>query len=82
MFKKYKPTEVSETFNKFQDNRLTIANRLAKSNPYYSGGLDADGFPTGYGRYAQDVLIPAFLAAYTNKDPNSVTLIDKVVIQI
>jgi cell surface protein SprA len=29
----------------------------------------------GYGRYAQDVLIPAFLAAYTDKDPNTVGLI-------
>jgi len=50
---------------------------LAKTNPYYTGGLDADGFPTGYGRYAQDVLIPAFLAAYTNKDPNSIALINE-----
>ncbi|WP_225975470.1 T9SS outer membrane translocon Sov/SprA [Panacibacter ginsenosidivorans] len=77
LFKKYKPTEVSETFNKFQDNRITIANRLAKSNPYYTGGTTQDGFPTGYGRYAQDVLIPAFIAAYTNKDPNSVGLISQ-----
>jgi cell surface protein SprA len=77
LFKKYKPTEVSETFNKFQDNRITIANRLAKSNPYYTGGTSQDGFPTGYGRYAQDVLIPAFLAAYTNKDPNSIGLISQ-----
>ncbi|CAN5749178.1 cell surface protein SprA [soil metagenome] len=80
LFKKYKPTEVSETFNKFQDNRITIANRLAKANPYYAeqgSKVSPDGFPLGYGRYAQDVLIPAFLAAYTNKDPNSVSLIDQ-----
>ncbi|MEP6845249.1 MAG: cell surface protein SprA, partial [Panacibacter sp.] len=77
LFKKYKPTEVSETFNKFQDNRITIASRLAKSNPYYTGGTAVDGFPLGYGRYAQDVLIPAFLAAYTNKDPNSIALISQ-----
>lgn len=77
LFKKYKPTEISETFKKFQDNRITIASRLAKSNPYYSGGTTQDGFPLGYGRYAQDVLIPAFLAAYTNKDPNSVSLISQ-----
>jgi cell surface protein SprA len=37
--------------------------------------VDADGYYEGYGRYAQDVVIPAFLAAYTNKDPNSVKLI-------
>lgn len=77
LFQKYKPTEVSETFNKFQNYRLTIASRLAKTNPYYTGGTTADGFPTGYGRYAQDVLIPAFLAAYTGKDPNSISLINE-----
>lgn len=77
LFEKYKPTEVSETFKKFQDYRQTIAARLAKSNPYYTGGTTEDGYPVGYGRYAQDVLIPAFLAAYTDKDPNSIALIDQ-----
>jgi len=80
LFKKYKPTEVSETFNKFQDYRYTIAKRLSQSNPYYkqSGSpVTADGFPQGYGRYAQDVLMPAFIAAYSNKDPNTVSLISQ-----
>ena len=80
LFKKYKPTEVSETFNRFQDYRYTIAKRLSQSNPYYkqSGSPEtSDGFPQGYGRYAQDVLIPAFIAAYTNKDPNTVSLISQ-----
>jgi cell surface protein SprA len=36
---------------------------------------DADGYYTGYGRYAQDVVIPAFLAAYTGKDPTKISLI-------
>ena len=78
LFGKFKPTEVSETFNKFQDYREVIAKRLASLNPYYKADgsrLTADGYPLGYGRYAQDVLIPAFLAAYTGKDPNSITLI-------
>ncbi|NNV55617.1 cell surface protein SprA [Panacibacter sp. KCS-6] len=78
LFQKYKPTEVSQTFNKFQDYRKVIAGRLANSNPYYKAAgsqVSADGYPLGYGRYAQDVLIPAFLAAYTGKDPLSVSLI-------
>jgi cell surface protein SprA len=29
----------------------------------------------GYGRYAQDILIPAFLAAYTDQDPTQVRLL-------
>src|SRR5581483_1232381 len=28
----------------------------------------------GYGPYSQDVLIPAFIAAYTGKDPNKIPL--------
>ena len=35
-----------------------------------------DGFYEGYGKYAQDVLIPSFIAAYTNKDPNSISLLN------
>jgi cell surface protein SprA len=38
-------------------------------------GVGADGYFYGYGRYAVDVLVPAFIAAYTGKDPNSVSLI-------
>lgn len=74
LFEKYNPNEVSGTFKKFQDYRKTIADRLAKQNPYYTGGTTPDGFPTGYGRYSQDVLLPAFLAAYMGKDPNSIPL--------
>jgi hypothetical protein len=35
----------------------------------------ADGYYQGYGRYAQDVIIPAFISAYTNKDPLSISLV-------
>jgi cell surface protein SprA len=45
-------------------------NSYAATNPQ-----DADGYYDGYGRYAQDVVIPAFLAAYTGKDPMKVKLI-------
>ena len=77
LFEKFKPTEVSQTFQKFQDYRLTIAKRLAAANKYWieDGSQYENGYPKGYGRYAQDVILPAFLAAYTGKDPNSITLI-------
>ena len=44
---------------------------------FYAAGnaVGADGYVQGYGRYAQDVVIPAFIAAYTGKDPSSVNLI-------
>ena len=53
-----------------------IASKLASTNPY---GAPADpndpGYYEGYGRYAQDVVIPAFLAAYTGKNPDDVGFI-------
>ena len=80
LFTKVSPNEVSGTFLKFQDYRAVLSQRLAKLNPYSKDAAgnpiqDADGYYKGYGKYAQDVLIPAFLAAYTGKDPNSVALI-------
>jgi len=80
LFKPVRPNEVSETFRQFEANRIVLSKRLAESNPYWQA-LDpnekflSDGFYTGYSRYAQDVLLPAFIAAYTGKDPNSVPLI-------
>lgn len=77
LFKKFDPNLVSETFKQFEANRIILSQRLGKSNPY-NGPAPApgpNGFYEGYGRYAQDVLIPAFIAAYTNKDPLSVKLV-------
>ncbi len=61
----------SETFDKFKENRLIIANRLAREDSR-SIGTDGDGFPSGYGRTNQAVLLPAFLAAYTGGSPEKV----------
>ncbi|MEO6720349.1 MAG: cell surface protein SprA [Ferruginibacter sp.] len=76
LFGKFDPNQISATFQKFQDNRLIISKRLGASNPYNVGQpVGADGYAYGYGRYANDVLIPAFIAAYTGQDPNTVGLI-------
>ena len=76
LFGKFDPNRVSETFKKFQDYRLILSERLGKANPYSaSQAPGADGYYFGYGRYATDVLIPAFVAAYTGQDPKSVSLI-------
>ncbi len=76
LFTKFDPNRISETFRQFEANRLILSNRLKGMNPYAAGaGQDADGYWEGYGRYAQDVVIPAFLAAYTKKDPTSISLI-------
>ncbi len=76
LFTKFDPNVVTETFKTFEANRLILSQRLKGINSYASGnGTDADGYVQGYGRYAQDVVIPAFLAAYTGKDPTSINLI-------
>jgi cell surface protein SprA len=64
----------SSAFEDLKTNRLIIADRLAASRGIPAGNVDADGFPTGYGKTNQAVLIPAFLAAYTGADPNSVSM--------
>ncbi|HEX7904082.1 MAG TPA: cell surface protein SprA [Chitinophagaceae bacterium] len=75
LFTKFDPNIVTETFQKFESNRLILSNRLKGVNPYAAGnGTNPDGYVKGYGRYAQDVVIPAFLAAYTNKDPGNIKL--------
>jgi cell surface protein SprA len=58
----------SSAFDEFRNNRLTIANRLATLKGIdvtVPANLDADGFPLGYGKNSQAVLIPSLLAAYT-----------------
>jgi cell surface protein SprA len=75
LFKPFNPNEVSATFQQFEANRLKLSSKLQKLNPYAAGSpLGTDGYYAGYGRYAQDVIIPAFIGAYTNKDPLSVKL--------
>lgn len=66
----------SAAFDDFRTNRLVVANRLATqrgidiNNP---GNIDADGFPKGFGKNNQAVLLPAFLAAYTGGNANDVS---------
>ncbi|MFV8345080.1 cell surface protein SprA [Flavobacterium sp. ZB4P13] len=67
----------SVAFDDFRINRLTVANRLATqrgidiNNP---GNLDPEGFPLGYGKNNQAVLLPAFLAAYSGGNASDVSL--------
>jgi cell surface protein SprA len=65
----------SEPFDNFRTNRLVIAKRLA-DNFYGPGGysLDSEGYPLGFGKNSQSVLLPAFLSAYSGEDANSIGL--------
>ncbi|SHI89265.1 protein involved in gliding motility SprA [Mesonia phycicola] len=67
----------SETFEKFRDNRITIANRLAQNagiDITDPDNLDDDGFPIGFGKSSQAVMLPSFLSAYGGQDANDVGL--------
>ncbi len=78
LFRSSNPNEVSATFKQFEANRQIISGRAAAKNPYYiPGTVNTDGYAEGYNRYAQNVLIPAFLAAYTGKDAKTIGLVDQ-----
>jgi len=76
-FESHDPNMISGVFQTFQDNRLRISNRVAEKNPYWDNKKDPNGYAIGYGKYSQDVLIPAFIAAYTGKDKESVALLNQ-----
>lgn len=63
--------EFSETFETFRENRFIIANRLAEEagiNVNDPNNMDENGYPIGFGRTSQAVLLPSFLSAYTGSD--------------
>ena len=62
----------SKPFEDFRSNRLTIAKRLAE-NYYGTTTYPVDhetGYPVGFGKTSQDVLLPAFLSAYKGSSPD------------
>lgn len=71
----------SEAFDQMRENRLVIANRLATEHyggtgyPVYTDSPTATdfekanaGYPVGFGRNSQAVLLPSFIAAYSGQD--------------
>jgi cell surface protein SprA len=81
MFKKYDDTWLNETYQAFSDNRSIISQRLQEQNPNSNGVYENPSdttinpnFGEGYGPTSQDVLLPAFLAAYQGKDAGKVKL--------
>ena len=63
-FKRDNSDDVSPVFEDFENNRQAILGRLAETNE------DLAGLPLN----SQDVLIPAFIAAYTGQDVEEVNL--------
>ena len=73
---------VSPTFEAFKKNTVIISERRAadrqKIDPGYDPDIDPayqdsqlrDHYKSGYGKTSREVMIPAFLAAYTKSNPN------------
>ncbi len=76
-FDSHDPNVLSKVFKTFEANRVIISNRVAEKNPYWDNKKDPNGYAIGYGKYSQDVLIPAFIAAYTGKNPHEVSLLNQ-----
>jgi cell surface protein SprA len=74
LFENTSGSAISSTFKTFENNRIIISQRMGTKNGY-SGAQQIDGYYKGYGKYSQDVLIPAFLAAYTGKSAERIALI-------
>jgi len=66
MIKKAFDGNGDDTFSTFKSNRTIIANRLAQK-----AGLNSTD---GFGETSQQVLLPAFLAAYSGKDASKISL--------
>jgi len=76
---------ISPTFETFKKNLVIISERRAaertRKDPGYKPDIDPltgnliDGpYKSGYGQTSREVMIPAFIAAYTRTDPHKVTL--------
>ncbi len=63
---------VNQVFQDLIANRPIISERLSHTNT--NSVLDDTGFYTGFGPTNQDVVIPAFLAAYTGRNASNMKL--------
>lgn len=65
-------------FQTFLENRTIMARRVADAKALEYGEVPAeegpDGYPVGFNGNSQEVLIPAFLAAYTGKSATTQSL--------
>ena len=66
--------DFSFSFDKMKKNRIIIAQRLISQKSLNNVELDSDGFPVGFSKNNQEVLIPSFLSAYLGKNANHINL--------
>ncbi|WP_417557973.1 cell surface protein SprA [Mesoflavibacter zeaxanthinifaciens] len=67
----------SQAFDDFRANRIEVAKRLATQRGIDvtdPANLDAEGYPKGFGKTSQQVLLPSFVSAYTGRGANKTPL--------
>ncbi len=71
-------TSESPIYQRLLANRPVISARLGGANPYTGNVPDptSPGYQKGYTEYSQEVLVPAFIAAYSGRDAGSVGLVN------
>ena len=79
VFSKVDENNFSNAFYKFQELRELYSQKLGGLNPnsdtiYINDSIRLPNFREGYGPFAQEVLVPSLIAAYTGKNPNNVRL--------
>jgi len=67
------PQDIRSLFSQFENNRIIISQRLG-TGIHQDENLATQGYTDGYGRTQQDVLLPAFISAYTGEDARSIGL--------
>jgi len=72
------PTLPSLAYRKFLASRTIISDRLGTSNPYTGGVADPNSpdYQKGYTEFSQDVMVPAFISAYTGSRAEDAPLVD------
>ena len=74
-FDKMDDNNSTKAYEAMKSNRMKMADRLARENPYWDGGRnDSTLFPNGYSASSQDVLHGSFVAAYTNRNVEDIPL--------
>ncbi len=66
--------DIDAIFDRYKNYRPVISSRLGQAAGNTTDHLKDEGYQYGYGKIHQEVLIPAFIAAYSDTDPNTVNL--------
>jgi cell surface protein SprA len=65
---------ISQNFERFREFRKIIAGRLVENTIFSDLGDDIEGYPLGFGKNQQSVLLHSFVAAYSGTDPSRMEL--------